>query len=167
MFMLAQMLSVGTGVAGAVLEGESNAMAAEERARADKFNAVIAEQEAASELESARADSSDFRRAQSARVAASRARASGSGFALEGSPMLIDEAALTEIEFTVSRRMHAGQVKAHRLKQESSLLKRHAKVEGINARLARHAGTISAIGTAASGTANMIQSMATQQAEFK
>src|SRR3990167_8504990 len=166
MFMLSSMLEIGSGVAGAKLEGEVNAYNYEEKAKIDRFNALVAEQEAKSEMDSTRADVSDFRRIQSARVASSRARQAASGFALEGSPLLVDEAALTEIEFGVSRLIHAGQVKATRLKTQSQLLKRSADVSDVNAKSARRAGTLAAFGAAASGTASYYKTLATMGASF-
>src|SRR3990167_6639620 len=137
MFLLSSMLEIGTSVAGAKLEGEVNAYNYEEKAKVDRFNALVAEQEAKSEMDATRADVSDFRKAQSARVAASRARQAASGFALEGSPLLVEKATLSEIEFGVSRLIHAGQVKATRLKTQASLLRRSAEVSDVNAKSAR------------------------------
>lgn len=166
MYMLSSLLSIGTGVAGALAEGRAEAFNAEERARVDRFNALVAEQEAKSEMDATRADASDFRKAQSARVAASRARQAASGFALEGSPLLVDEATLSEIEFGVSRIVHAGQVKSTRLKTQASLLRRSAETEDINAKLAKRAGVINAFGTAARGVAGFYQSAATTGVSF-
>lgn len=166
MFMLSSMLSIGSSVAGALTEGRTEAFNAEERARVDRFNALVAEQEAKSEMDATRADASDFRKAQSARMAASRAREAASGFALEGSPLLVDEATLSEIEFGVSRIMHAGQVKSTRLKTQASLLRRSAETEKINAKLAKRAGIIGAIGAGARGAVGYYQSLASQGAAF-
>lgn len=150
-------LGIFANVAGTKLTAENDAMNAEERARTDRFNAIVAEQEAKSEMEGTRADASDFRRAQSARLAASRARQAGSGFALAGSPMLINEASLAEVEFGVSRIIHAGLLKENRLKTQALLLNRSASVEDRNAKFSRQAGTIGAIGGIASGVASAIK----------
>lgn len=147
-------LSVGAGVAGNIFSSRVESANALNRAAVDRFNALVAEQQAKAELDSARADASDFRKAHSARVASFRARQAGSGFAYEGSPMVVDEAAMTEIEFGVSRIMHRGQVREHRLQQEASLLRHSAKVEEANAKAARRAGIISAIGGALRGIAS-------------
>ncbi len=124
---------------------DTDAQNAEERARVNDFNAKVAEQQAKSTMEGAAADSSDFRRAQSARRAASKAAAAGQGFLLEGSPLMVDKAVMTAIEFSTDRIIGNARVNAARLRTQSSLLKREAVVERNNASLARQAGIIGAI----------------------
>lgn len=165
-FLLTQAASVFAGAFGDGLDAQNTAANAENRADVDRFNALVAEQEAKAEMDSARADASDFRRAQSARVAAARARRAGSGFALEGSPMLVDEAALTEIEFGVSRIMHRGVVRETRKKTEASLLRNSADVEERNAKSARRAGFVSAIARGVRGGAETFRSLANAGVQF-
>lgn len=149
-------VSTLVGLAGSGLQGYSTMASARvdaanlrERAAADRYDAAVAEDMARSEMEGAQADASDFRREQSARVAASRAVAAGSGFTMEGSPMMIDEAGLAEIEFGVQRIVHAGEVRAHRLRQKGELLERRAGVEDRNAGYALQAGRIGVLTDAA------------------
>ncbi|MDP2618649.1 MAG: hypothetical protein Q8P46_00490 [Hyphomicrobiales bacterium] len=164
--LVAQGISLVSGIAGTQLEAETSARQDEEKAAVDLFNAKVAEQEAVAEMETAEGDAVDFRRAQSARVAASRAVMAGSGFTLEGSPILVDQAALAEIELGVQRVLHTGRSKAATLRQEGTLLTRRAKTSRINAGLTRKAGTIASIGQAAKGFAGFGDTLSTLGVQF-
>lgn len=148
---------IGTGlqVAGTLQQGRAEAQnalivaenegaAADARAGTNEFNAKVAEQKARSELDVADADAADFRFRQSARLATQRARQGGSGFALEGSPLLIDEADFQQIEFGASRIGAQGRIRSSRLETQASLLSRNADVERANASRLRSAGRTSA-----------------------
>jgi hypothetical protein len=128
----------------ALIEAENAARSAEARAEADEFNAKVSEQQAISEEQRAGAEAHDFRRAQSARQAAQRARSAASGVALEGSPLLVDQAIFQEIEFSVQRIVHGGQVVSGRLRNQATLQRYSADVERMNADTARKTGRISA-----------------------
>lgn len=151
-----QALSLGLDVFSSIREGQVNKANLLEQAAADRFDAEVAEQLAVSEMEGAAADAVDFRRAQSARAAASRAAAAGSGFTMEGSPMMVDAATLSEIEFGVSRIIGQAQVRAHRLRQEGTLLRRKADVGVGNARRALTAGVIGAVSSTVRGVGGAI-----------
>lgn len=150
--------SLITSMLGNRLETASNIAAANERADSDIFNAKVAEGQAQSELEGSQGDAADFRRAQSARLAASRAVGAASGFTLEGSPLLVDASAVSDIEFGVSRIIHEGQTRAAALRQEGTLLTRSAAVEKQNAQREKSAGVIKQFGTLTSGIAGIAAS---------
>ena len=124
----------------ALINSENAARSSEARAAADRFNAAVSEQLAESETERAGAEATDFRRAQSARQASSRARLAASGLALEGSPLMVDENIFSEIEFGAARLVHAGQVTATRLRNQATLLRRSADFDTETAINTREAG---------------------------
>lgn len=140
-----KVLQAGFGAASDSMSAQIEAANAEARAAADRFNAEVADQQAASERTAALADAEDFRRAQSARMASSRAAQAGSGFTLEGSPALVNEATMTEIEFNVGRILRQGETRATRLEQQAQLDRFSAGVETRNAGYARQAGVMSTI----------------------
>lgn len=151
-------LVAGTALnaAGSISQGQTAAFNAEARAEADRFNAEVARQRAESEEQATRGDIRDFRSRQSARLAASRASRAGGGIAsLQGSPLLVDEAAAQEIEFGVQRIAGRGAQRAHRLRQRGSLLDVSARNERTNAGLSRTAGFLNAAGDVASGGVSM------------
>jgi hypothetical protein len=123
----------------------------EERAAIARFNAEVAENEAISIEQQTRAGVSDFKKQQSANVAASRAAQAGEGFTMAGSPMMVDEATLTAIEFSVARQIHGGRVAARQKRDEASLLRRTAKVDDQNARSQKTAGVLGVFGAALKG----------------
>jgi hypothetical protein len=164
--LVAQGISLVSGIAGTAMSAGTEAGQFEEKAAVDLFNAKVAEQEARSEMETAEGDAIDFRRAQSARVAASRAVAAGSGFTLEGSPIMVDQAALAEIELGVQRVLHTGRSKAAALRTESTLLKRRAQTSRTSAGLTRQAGFISSIGQIGKGIAGFGSTLSTLGVQF-
>jgi len=123
----------------------------EDRAAISRFNAEVAENEALSIEQQTRADVSDFKKQQSANVAARRAAQAGEGFTAAGSPMMVDEAILTAIEFSVARKIHGGRVAATQKRDEAALLRRTAKVEDGNARSQKTAGFLGIFGSALKG----------------
>lgn len=165
--ILAQGLSLFSGIAGDKLEASLLAAQAKERADVDRFNATVAEQQAKHALEGSQADAGDFRRAQEARLAASRAVQAGSGFTLEGSPLLVNETALAEIEFGVQRIISGGRNEAAASRQQGTLLTRSAAAEDRNAKLAKQAGAIKALGTAARGFTNIASTLSTGNVKFE
>jgi hypothetical protein len=121
----------------ALVEAENQARMAEARAEADLFNSKVSDQMAGSETERAGAEANDFRKAQSARIASSRAQRAASGLALEGSPLMVDEAVFTEVEYGAQRLVHAGQVTATRLNNQGRLLRRSSGFDRETARTVR------------------------------
>lgn len=161
-----QGLSLITDLTGGRLETAANVAKAKEQADTDRFNAAVAEQQARGELEGSQADAADFRRAQSARLAASRASQAASGFVLEGSPLIADQAAVAEIEFGAQRIVSEGRKSAERLRQEGTLLTRSATVEDQNAKLEKSAGLIKSLGTAARGITSIGSTLSTSGVKF-
>lgn len=124
----------------ALINSENAARASEARAEADEFNATVAQQLAGSEIERAGAEAGDFRKAQNARRASARAVQAASGIALEGSPMMVDEAVFSEIELGAQRIVHGGNVAATRLENQARLLRRSGAFERETAKNLRDAG---------------------------
>lgn len=131
-----------TQAAAARLQAQQAVFDARASAQANKFNAIVREQQARNAKDVAKANAEDFRRLQSARLASSRAAQAGSGFQLTGSPLLVDTLTFGEIEHGVSRLRHEGDVEATRLGNEASLLRRQAKLDKVSARYAKAAGRI-------------------------
>lgn len=149
-----------SSAAANIMQGNADVANAQEKAATDRFNAQVALQTADSQMQGAAADVVDFRRQQMARVAASRAAAAGSGFLLEGSPLLVDKSAVTEIEFGANRIIAGARVNAARLRQQSLLLNRDATVETTNAKYARTASFIGAASGFVGGITNMAKDRA-------
>jgi hypothetical protein len=126
------------------VESEAKARTAEAQAEADTFNAKVYRQIAESETDRVAAEATDYRRSQSANVAKLRAKQAGSGFALSGSPLMVDEAIFQEIEFSSNRIAYAGQVARTRMVNQASLLDLSATRNKDTAKFARAAGEASA-----------------------
>lgn len=143
---------------------------AEARAEADRFNAEVLQQQATAERTSTKGDIEDFRRQQESRLAASRAAHAGSGFTMEGSPALVNEAVRSEIEFSVSRMAAQGELRARRLEQQSAFDARSAVTESANAKYTRQAGTLSVltstIGSIDNGLKNLKPTLVDGKAAF-
>ena len=145
-------LGTVAGIAGALtqevaakFEGEVAARNAEAEADAYKFNAKVAEQQARNTRDVARAEAGDFRRSGSAALASRRAQAAGSGVATTmGSPLMVDEAILSEVEFGAARIINQGDIVSTRQLNEATLLKAQAKNARRNALYARQGGRIAA-----------------------
>lgn len=153
------LLSGGMAAAADAADYELQAINAEARAQSDRFNAEVAEQQAKSERQGALADAEDFRRIQSSRMATSRASQAASGFTMEGSPMLVNEATMTEIEFSVGRILRQGEVRATRLEQQAQLDRFSAGVEDQNAGYARQAKTMSVFSNAVSSFGSAVSNI--------
>lgn len=126
------------------VEAEARARTAEAQAEADTFNAKVYRQVAESETDRAAADATDYRRTQKAKQAQLRARQVSSGFALSGSPLMIDETVFQEIEFSTNRIAYAGQLARTRMENQADLLDLSATRNKDTAKFARFAGDISA-----------------------
>lgn len=113
------------GAFGAIQEGKA-------ADRAGKFQQKVLDQQAASERDVSRADAEDFRRRGSRARASSISRLSASGAAVEGSPLLVDEAFVKDIALGSARILQGGEVRGTRLNQQGVL----ARFEGKNAKFA-------------------------------
>ena len=145
------------GAAGSIMQGNAAAANALADAKAHYFNAKVAEQQARNTQEGALADANDYRRLQSSRLAARRAQMGGAGVvASEGSPLLVDESILSNIEFGATRIINEGDIKSVRLRNEATLKRAQARASRRGATYARQAGYIGAVSTLASGTTNTL-----------
>ena len=124
----------------ALVAAENTARVYDARAEADTYNAEISRQKALSAKGKAGAEANDFRRAETARVSTARARQAASGIALEGSPLMVNEALLQEVEFGAQRLVNTGDIEAARLRSEAKLQDRYAYRETQTAANARAAG---------------------------
>jgi hypothetical protein len=161
-----------TQAAAAKFQGQVQAANFKAEAQAYKFNAKVAEQQARNTREVALAHAKDFRRAGSGALSSRRASMAASGVSTSsGSPLLIDEAIATEIEFGAQRILNEGEIVATRQKNEATLLKAQAKNAKRNARFAIQGGQIaasaanigiySAIASGATGIGNTLMSAGT------
>lgn len=133
------------GVASAMLEAKVAKKNYKFEAAAHKFNAEVARQQAANTRGVGRADANDYRRLNSARLASNRAAAAGSGIvASSGSPLMVDEAIFSEIEFGAARTINAAEIIATRQDNEGVLLDAQARQARKNAMLAMKSGAINA-----------------------
>lgn len=125
------------------VESEAKARSAEAQAEADTFNAKVYRQIAESETDRHAAEAIDYRRNQSANVAKLRAKQAGSGLAMSGSPLMIDETIFQEIEFSTNRIAYAGQVTRTRMENQAALFDLSAIRNKDTATFARAAGKAS------------------------
>lgn len=143
MAFLAMGLSLAGSVMGAI--GQMNAGKAE--AQAARYNAQVNEMNAAAERDKAAVEADDFRRANSRKVASSIAARGASGVDLgSGTPLMVSEDVVREIELGASRIGHDGATK-------STAYKNQATLDRAKARNASAAGRIMAGSTLLSGAA--------------
>lgn len=124
-------------VAGGVLSGIGQMQAAKAAASADEYNAKAAEMSAKAEKDAAAAEADDKRRQLMGRRATSIAARGASGVTLAGTPLLVDEDVLGEIELDVARTGQKGAARATQLENQATL-------DRMTARNQRRAGPISA-----------------------
>lgn len=108
-------------VAGGVLSGVGQMQAAKAAASADEYNARAAEMTARAEREAADEEARDTRRKLMGRRASSIADRGASGVALAGTPLMVDENVMQEIELDVARTAHRGATKATSLENQATL----------------------------------------------
>lgn len=144
---------------GGLMAGQTAGFNADSQAADARFNAEVARQEAKSTMEGAAADAVDFRRQQMARVSASKAIAGGSGFLMEGSPLMVTNAAVTQIEFGTDRIIGTGLTRSARLRTQGKLLDHEAAIDKINAKNARISGWINLASGVVGGVNDYSQSL--------
>lgn len=133
------------------VEAESRARAAEAQAESDSFNAKVYRQLAESETKRHQAQSIDFQRTQRGNMASLRTKQVSSGFAMEGSPMLINESIFQEVEFARDRMSYASRLAEARFNNQAELLDFSAQRHIDSAKFARVTGDASATNAWTSG----------------
>jgi hypothetical protein len=132
------------GLAGSFLSAAAAKQQADAQAEAAEYNAKMREIEAASERDTAEAKAEDFRRQEGRKRATAIAQTAASGVTLEGTPLLVDEAIVSEIELGANRLSHQGDTRATGLENQAELDRTKAKNY-------RKAGSINAGATLLSG----------------
>lgn len=127
-----------------LVDAENTARAFEADAAEGEFNARVARQMAKNSIAVADAEARDFRLRGNAAIESQAALQAGSGFMLEGSPMLVQDVLFGEVELGAARLKHAGEVEATRFVNQAQLLEYGAEVNTINAEVARQVGQINA-----------------------
>lgn len=89
--------------------------------RQSRRQARAARDQAQREQEIAADEENDFRRRQRRLLATRRAGTAASGLSLAGTPLLIDDATLAEIELNAERIRRGGAIRSTRLEQEAGL----------------------------------------------
>ena len=92
------------------LEAEESTRQIEENLRAARMERAYAQDAAVDARRRSAQEEKDFRRETSSVRAMNKAEAAASGFDMSGSPMLVDEALMVEIEIGASRILHKGDV---------------------------------------------------------
>lgn len=128
------------GFAGTILSAMGSMQQAKAQQRAAEYNAKIADAEAHAEREAAGAEADDYRRKQRAARASATAERAASGIQLSGTPLLIDEDILGEIDLGAARIGHQGQTRATARENEASLERAKAKNYGKAGKLAMLTG---------------------------
>lgn len=108
-------------VAGGVLQGIGAAQQHRAAAQAADYNARANEMAAAAERDAAAAEGEDRRRKLMGQRASAIADRGASGVALAGTPLLVDEDILGEIELDVARIGQRGAARATQLENQSTL----------------------------------------------
>lgn len=108
------LIGAAVSAAGAIAAGQAEANAAD-------FNADMAQQQAERERQIAARDAEDHRRRNSRVLASSRARRAGSGVASQGSPLMVDESTVGEIELGVQDILAGGGARAYGHRQQAAL----------------------------------------------
>lgn len=120
-FEIAFLASAAVSTVGAIAQGQAAKKQAKSQAR------IVGEQ-AASEREAAVASEADFRSNQSRLMAARRAAMGASGVRQStGSPLLVSEDFAGEVELQAQRIRKGGEVRATRLEQQGSLLRKQGR----------------------------------------
>ena len=133
--------------------GQSQQLQAE--AAAAEYNAQVAEQQAAREVEVAETQAFDFRRSGEETRAATRARLAASGVAVDQDTSLLIEAEQAgEIERGVQRILQGGDINAIRQQQEAELNRLAGRSARSAAKSTLTAGALGAGGTLLSGVGN-------------
>lgn len=110
----ALLASAGVSAFGALAQGFAQRQAAE-------FNAAILRQQAERARQIAERDADAFARRQNRVRGSARARLAGSGITSEGTPLLVDDAALDEALLGEATIRVGGQARATRLEQQAVL----------------------------------------------
>ena len=144
------MNAIGSFTAAA---GQSQQLEAE--AAAAEYNAQVAEQQAAREVEVAQTQAFDFRRSGEETRAATRARLAASGVAVDqDTGLLIQQEQAGEIERGVQRILQGGDIAAIRQQQEAELNRLAGRSARSAARSTLISGGLGAGGTLLTGVGN-------------
>jgi hypothetical protein len=127
-----------------LIDAENTARAFEADATEGEFNARVAQQMARNSIQVADAEARDYRLRGNAAIESQAALQAGSGFMLEGSPMLVQDVLFGEVELGTARLRHAGEVEATRYENEAELFQFGSVVSTLNADTARAVGNINA-----------------------
>ena len=104
-----------------VLDIVKTASASSGQQAAYDYQAQLAGRQAERERQIAERDSEEFRRRERKRLASFRARRAASGIAMRGSPLLVDDELVEEIEFGAATIRDTGQTKASNLEAQARL----------------------------------------------
>lgn len=115
------------GVAGSVLTGIGAYRQNQAAAEASDYNARAGELAADAERDAAAAEGQDRRRKLMGQRATSIAQRGASGVALAGTPLMVDEDTLGEIELDVMRIGQKGEARATQLENQARLDKMSAR----------------------------------------
>ncbi len=124
---------------GAVLSAAGAVAASQAQANAAEFSADVSQQQAERERQIAERDAGEHRRRGSRELATTRARRAGRGISLQGSPLLVEEAAAGDVELGAQEILAEGAEAAQALRQRAAL--QRAQAEARRAAGTRRAGS--------------------------
>jgi hypothetical protein len=113
-------------------------------AQADEFSAKVAMQMSRNAKDVAMSEARDFKLKAGLQVESQAALQAGSGFMLQGSPLLVQDVLLGEVELGANRLKLAGEVERNRLEQQAEQLVYSGKLNKQSALIARETGKINA-----------------------
>ncbi len=134
-------------IGGGILKGGAGLSAGRAEGRASDFNALVADQQARQERQSAAAEARDYRRGENRKLASSTAARGAGGVTGAGSPLLVEESTIREIALGSARLKYAGDVRSKRLQDEAELYRMRGKS-------ARRAGYLNAGSSLLSGASS-------------
>lgn len=123
-------LATVAGIGGSVLSAVGSYQQNKAAEASAKYNARSEEMAAAADRDAAEAEAEDRRRRGSAARATALAERGASGVALAGTPLLVDEDIVGEIELDAARTIHRGEVRATARENQARLDRSSARSYG-------------------------------------
>lgn len=156
---VASVVSGVVGAVGAMQSANAQAAAANYNAQIQERNAVIADNNRKTATRQAEIAVEDKRRETRRTLSSIRAAYGNSGLDLAGSPLDVLEDTAIESELDAQRIEYQGRVANREGAIQVLGLKEEAQLSRMNAKAAKRAGTIAAVGSVVSGIGNAAQSL--------
>jgi hypothetical protein len=131
---------------GTVMQAQAASAAAEQNAKIADYNAQVAERNRATALAQADSESRDLARQHRRQLAQIRVAYGTSGLTMEGTPLDVIEDTALEQELDQEKTRYKGQLRAIGYQDEENNYKMKAELHRMEAKSAKTAGFIGAVG---------------------